>query len=157
MKDEDVTSAPYSKTKNIMVSGLTKAVLNWSFTERAWGVAEYHGISLNNNFVSEKSSGSQDVTDYVIDQGENTVLLEVKPWLIPFFIGSLGKANVYLTITARERVTEKEPIEVPEIPMWMWIIVAIMVFVVIAYVVVQLYTKRSPIALGSEMLKGLLK
>ena len=106
--------APATSKQTIQVTGLTQATLNWSFNPQ--NGCGFDNIVFNGVTLSKNTSGSADVTQYVIANGQNTCVFNYRQGTLTLLdpAACSGIATVSLSITATsagESARARTPIE----------------------------------------------
>lgn len=155
---QDITSAPFYASKTIKVQGLQKAVLEWSINWNSSNfiAVDFRGIKFNGEKVGAGNSGSAEVTQYVIDYGSNEVMIDYDVFSLAFWNPPRCKATIKLTVWSETTPVEEEPIKLPELPAWVWVIVILVVVLAVIWLIAKIFYKTSPIALTESALKKVL-
>ena len=149
-EDLPVGRTTVSKTKTLHVSNLKKAILEWDVTIRQFITGGFKSIRFNGQEVSKAPNGSMDVTEDTIEEGANVVELQYdNPQSFPW--ENAGHAYVVLRVDS-EQVTEEEPFKIPEIPWYIWLIIALIVIALIIYLASRLLHK-APVEVVKEVVK----
>ena len=130
---EDTFQAPATRQQKLTVQGVQSATLNWNIQPQ--NGSGFDNIVFNGAIISTKTQGSADVTQHVIANGQNTVVLNYREHTLTWMGLRNNVATVSLDVIAVS-VGQQAPIPnygFANIPWWVWAIAAAAVIGVIAW------------------------
>lgn len=148
-ENEDLGDPPAVRTKSVKARGIVRAVLEWNIQIYWMITGQFKSIELNGHEISRSPTGMVDVSQYVIEDGDNTIKISFdSPQRLPF--SPSGKAYVVLRVSATTPIIEEEPIKVPKLEWWHWVLIVVIILLLLAFYF--LYTKTKVIqTVGSSI------
>jgi hypothetical protein len=134
---EDTFQAPATRSKKLTLQGVQSATLNWNIQPQ--NGSGFDNIVFNGAIISTQTQGSADVTQYVIANGENLVVLNYREHTLTWTGLRNNVATVSLDVIATSAGQESPSttFSLSSLPWYVWAGVAVAVLAVIAYVVLK--------------------
>jgi hypothetical protein len=134
---EDTFQAPATSTKKLTLIGVQSAVLNWKIEPQ--NGSGFDNIVFNGEIISTQTQGSADVTQYVVANGSNMVVLNYREHTLTFLGLRNNVATVSLDVVASSAGQQAPTTTygLSNVPLWVWAVLAVVVLAGIAYFIMK--------------------
>jgi hypothetical protein len=134
---EDTFQAPAIRTQKLTLQGVQSATLNWNIAPQ--NGSGFDNIVFNGAIISTQTPGSADVTQHVIANGSNIVVLNYREHTLTWTGMRNNVATVSLDViaTSAGQQAPTTTYGLGNVPVWAWAVLAVVVLAGIAYFVMK--------------------